>query len=260
MRMRPAAAAAVCTAVLVGVVAAQSPLAKHPIVGRWKLKPAESTVGTVLTFTNGANGSMTMAVGSLKYTFKIDGKEYPVPADTTATWTQKGTNQWETVYKLQGKVDNTDRISLTPDGKTLAIYTDRVQPKAKEEMVLQRVSGGPGLAGVWRTTLAAFDQTVDYSVTGDKLSAHVEPGNERWTGPLDGKDYPIAPTPGLPASITWAGRQDGPRAIKFVIKDKGTPIQFATLTVLPDGKTLEIIQINGATEASPERNRLIFER
>ena len=27
-----------------------------------------------------------------------------------------------------------------------------------------------------------------------------------------------------------------------------------------DGKTLEIVQINGATEAAPDRNRLIFER
>jgi hypothetical protein len=48
--------------------------------------------------------------------------------------------------------------------------------------------------------------------------------------------------------------------MKFVLKLKGTPLQFATLTVAPDGNTLGIVQINGATETAPDRNRLIFER
>src|ERR1043166_248067 len=135
MRMRSGVAAAVCTAVLAGVVAAQGPLAKHPIIGQWKVNAAKITISTVVSFTPAVNGSMTMAVGSLKYTFKIDGKEYPVPADTTATWTQNGPNQWVAVYKLQGKVDNTDQISLSADGKTMTIRTDRVPTKTKEELV-----------------------------------------------------------------------------------------------------------------------------
>jgi hypothetical protein len=45
-----------------------------------------------------------------------------------------------------------------------------------------------------------------------------------------------------------------------VLKIKGTPTQFATLSVSPDGKTLEIVQIIGATETAPDGNRLIYER
>ena len=260
MRMRSAAAAAVCTAVLVGGVAAQGSLAKHPIVGSWKLNAAKSTLGFTLTFATAPNGAMTMAWADQNYTFKADGKEYQVPVDTTATWTQKGANHWETVYKLKGKVDNIDQIALSADGRTLTIDTDRLSTKTKEHVVYARTSGGPGLAGVWKATQGAADSTLEYSVAGDKLSLLIEPSGERWSGPLDGKDYPGTTAPGDPGGLTWAGRQDGPRTIKFLVKRNGKPIHFATLTVSADGKTLEVGQINGATEASQDRNRLIFDR
>jgi len=252
--------AALCTAVLVGVVAAQGQLARHPIIGHWKLNAAKSTVGVTLDFSSAPDGTWSMAWGGQKYTFKMDGKEYPAPFDSTATWTQKGTGQWDAIYKVRGRVDNTDHMSLSADGKTLTVRTDRVASTTPEEVVFQRASGSQGLGGLWRAVRAAAESTAEYTVTGDNLSAHIEPSGEHWTGPLDGKDYPVAPGPSIPRGMTWAGRQDGPRAVKFVLRLNGTPVQFATLTVLPDGKTLEIIQINGATESAPERNRLIYER
>jgi hypothetical protein len=259
--MRSVVAAAVCMAGLVGViVAAQGSLAKHPIVGKWKLNAAKSTVGVTLEFSGAPDATMTMAWAGQKYTFKMDGKDYPAPFDSSAAWTQKGAGQWDAVYKVRGKVDNTDHISLSADGKTLTVRTDRVASKTPEELVFQRVSGGPGLAGVWKSVRAAADATAEYAVNGDKLVAHIEPSGERWTGPLDGKDYPVAAGPSIPRGETWAGRQDGPRTIKFVLRLNGMPVQYATLTVLPDGKTLEIVQINGATESAPNRNRLIYER
>jgi hypothetical protein len=253
-------AVAMCGVMLAGVVAAQGALTGHPIVGSWKLNAAKSTLGFTLTFAALPNGAMTMGWSDQKYSFKIDGKEYPLPVDTTATWTQKGANQWEAVYKVKGKVDNIDQISLSADGRTLSVHTDRVILKTKEDVVFERVSGGPGLAGTWRATRGAADSTVDYTATGNELSVRIEPSGERWRGPLDGKDYTATAGPGIPGGVTWAGRREGPRAIKFVLKRNGKPIQFATLTVSPDGKTLEVAQINGATEASTERNRLIFER
>ena len=92
MRMR-LAAAAVCTAVLVGVVAAQGSLAKHPIVGVWKLNAAKSTVGIRLEFASAPDGTWSMTWAGQKYTFKMDGKDYPSPFDSTAAWTQKGAGQ-----------------------------------------------------------------------------------------------------------------------------------------------------------------------
>ena len=64
---------------------------------------------------------------------------------------------------------------------------------------------------------AAVDSTAEYSVANDRLSARIEPTGERWTGPLDGKDYPTASAP--TSGVTWAGQQAGPRAIKFVLKN-----------------------------------------
>src|SRR6476469_1342056 len=108
-------AVAVVSVALVASAGAQGSLAKHPIIGQWKLNPAKSTVNTTITLAPAASGSMTMAWSNVTYTFKIDGKEYPVPVDTTATWTQKGANRWETVYKVKGMVDNIDQISLSAD-------------------------------------------------------------------------------------------------------------------------------------------------
>jgi hypothetical protein len=253
-------AVAICGVMLAGVVAAQGALTGHPIVGSWKLNAARSSVGFTITFAAAPGGAMTMAFSDQKYTFKIDGKEHQLPADTTATWTQKGSNTWEAVYKVKGKVDNIDQISLSADGTTLSLHTDRVILNTKEDVVFERVSGGPGLAGVWKATRVAGEMTVNYTAAGDKLNALIQPGPERWTGRLDGKDYPATEPPGVPGRVTWAGRQDGPRTLKFVVKRDGKPIQFATLAVSADGKTLELTQVNGPTEASPERNRLIFER
>jgi hypothetical protein len=260
IRLMSATVAAVCGVVLAGVAAAQGLTTSHPIVGAWKLNPAKSTVGLTVTFTAAADGTMTMAWVAEKYSFRVDGKEYPAPSGASAAWTQKSPREWETVYRVQGKVDNVDRLSLSADGKTLTISTDRVVTKSKEELVLARTAGGPGLPGVWRTVRAAIDSTAEYSVANGRLTARIEPSGERWTGPLDGKDYAVTSAPTLPPGVTWAGQQAGPRAIKFVLKIKGTPVQFATLTVSPDGKTLEIVQINGATETATDRNRLIFER
>jgi hypothetical protein len=258
-RLSWCAAVAVCVG-LVGAVGAQGSLARHPIVGSWKLNAAKSTVGFTLTIATAPDGAMTMGWSDQKYTFKVDSKEYQVPVDTTATWTQKGANRWETIYKVKGKVDNIDQIALSADGRTLTIDTDRVTTRTKEHVVYARTSGGPGLAGVWKATNIGGDMTLEYAVAGDKLSAHIEPTTERWSGPLDGKDYPATAIPGNPGNVTWAGHQEGPRTIKFLLKRDGKPIQFATLAVSADGKTLEVTQINGATETSQDRNRLIFER
>jgi hypothetical protein len=126
------AVAAVCAG-FVASLGAQGSLATHPIIGQWKLNPARSTVGVALDFSAAPDGTMTMAWAGQKYTFKMDGSEYPAPFDSSAAWTQKGAMQWEAVYKVRGKVDNTDHVSLSADGKTLTIRTDRVASKAAEE-------------------------------------------------------------------------------------------------------------------------------
>jgi hypothetical protein len=188
MRLTSVAVAAVFSVVLPGMAAAQGLPASHPIVGAWKLNPARSTVSLTIGITAAADGAMTMTWAGQKYSFRMDGKEYAVPGDSTAAWTQKSARQWETVYRLRGKVDNIDHISLSADGKTLTIDTDRVATKSKEQPILERGSGGPGLPGVWKTVSAAADSTATYSVQNGRLSAHIEPSGERWTGPLDGKD------------------------------------------------------------------------
>ena len=45
-----------------------------------------------------------------------------------------------------------------------------------------------------------------------------------------------------------------------MLKEKGVPFHYATLTASADGRTLQINQVHGATAEAPERSRLIYER
>jgi len=268
MRVRTIAAiglAAACVLLLcAGVAPAQTALASHPILGTWKLNPAKSTVALTVTLTTNRDGSMRIAVQGDDRTFRIDGKDYPGLFGSVFAWTAAGPRAWNVVNKMNGKVESIDRYVLSADERVLTL-TGEPQPPAprgdKREIVFQRVSGGPGLAGVWRSTSAtAGEATAEYRVEGNNLTVSLQPTGERWSGPLDGRDYPLAPGASVPDGMTWAGRQSGARTISFVLKVKGGPVQFTTLTVAPDGKTLEILQVNGATENAPDRNRLIYER
>ncbi len=80
---------------------------------------------------------------------------------------------------------------------------------------------------------AAKGETVVWATVGDQEKVTVD-GTDKWTGKLDGKDYPIM---GDPTSDTRAFKISGERTIEITSKKDGKVIGTGTIVVAPDGKS-----------------------
>jgi len=262
--MRRVIASIVCAVSCLGASAAiaQPALVNHPIVGAWKLNVARSTGASVrLVVSISPSGQIDMTTMGLAARFRLDGKEYPT-FGLMASWAPAGTRAWDAVVKDQGKTASIDHYVLSADEQTLTITTETPDRAigAAESLMLTRASGGPGLAGVWQGRRSVGDATAEYAVENGQLRIHLSPSEERFLGPLDGKDYAWFIPGAAPGRLTGSGRPVGSRTISFVLKEKRTAFHYATLTVSADGQTLQIDQVHGTTAGAPERSRLIYER
>ena len=235
-------------------------------------QPAYTT--TRLALAAARRGHETWLMGVDDFLHQLDGSVNPANTGSLVTGAPTGSvlsgNDWPWISDARvqdsgnhGAAGSPPRGWLTGPGGVAAaneFATTGSNDGAAEMLVLTRASGGPGLAGVWQGRRVVGDATAEYSAEGDRLRVHLSPSEERWFAPLDGKDHPWL-TPGVvPGDVTAAGRQTGPRTISFVLKEEGVPFHFATLAVSPDGKTLQIDQVHGATATAPERSQLVYER
>lgn len=218
-------------------------LAGDSIIGRWKLDPAKSKfTGDSLSFEKTADG-MRWSAGGESYSFKTDGNDAPAVFGYTAAWKQVSDHSWETANKLQGKLINTDYITLSADGKTLTMVTKGVKPDGtpyNDETVYKRESGKEGLAGKWRNKQVKVSApgTMEFSEndSGGLKWRSIEYQTE-WNGKLDGNDYP-ATGPTVPKDVTLSLKRLGPNSIESTTKMNGKGIYRGTMTVSADGKTL----------------------
>jgi len=223
-----------------GTLAAADP----PYAGKWKFNPAKSDFGeTTVTYSQTPSGEMQVTAGGLSYTFKTDGKDYPAIFGTTAAWKQIDANTWETTDKLNGKVTGVDSTKLSADGKTLTIESKGAKPNGEsfdDTTVYQRVSGGPGIAGKWKTKNFKMSSPgmMEFVPDGpDGLTMNILDQNATCKARFDGKDYP-ATGPQMPPNFTLALKKAGPRAFDMTVKNNGKAVFMSTYTVSADGKTL----------------------
>src|SRR6202011_5122779 len=113
-----------------------------------------------------------------------------------------------------GKVSSTSTAKLSADGKTLSVDAKRVKADggtSDDSMTFQRVSGGPGLAGKWKTKNLKTSSPETLSLTqkgSDGLTISL--GNEGGVcdAKFDGKDYP-ATGPVWPSGWTCVIAKNG---------------------------------------------------
>src|SRR3974377_576802 len=99
-------------------------------------------------------GQMNLTADGQSYNFKMDGKDNMTPWGNTAAWKKVDDKTWEETEKTNGKLNGTSTMKMSADGKMLTIDSKRVKADggtANDSMTLQRVSGGPGLEGKWKT-------------------------------------------------------------------------------------------------------------
>jgi hypothetical protein len=215
-----------------------------PYAGKWKLNVAKSDFGeTTVTFAQTASGEMQFTAAGQSYTFRMDGKDYPGLFGRTATWKQIDANTWETANKQDGKLLSTETTKLSADGKTLSINAKGPKPAGgtfDQTIVYERVSGGPGLVGKWKTKNVETSAPTVLELTpsgSDGLTVNIPDFKITSEVKFDGKDYP-AVGPGVPPGLTLAIQKAGPRSFDMTEKQNGKPLFKLSFTVSADGKTL----------------------
>ncbi len=234
-----------------------------PYAGKWKLNPGKSDFGqTTITYTQLPSGEMQSTAEGQSYKFKLDSKDYPDPFGNTAAWKSIDANTWQTTWKLNGKVLFVDSLKLSSDGKTLTVNSKGTKPNGEpmdEAIVLQRVSGGAGLPGQWKTKnfKSSSPETLELTASGtDELTLRIVDMNLTCDAKFDGKDYPCT-GPTLASGWTIAISKAGPRSLDMTTKRNGKPLFKTTYTVSGDGKTLTE---SGSAVDVNEKIRVVYDR
>ncbi len=221
-----------------------SAAADAPYAGKWKMNVAKSNFGdTTVTYEQLPGGEMKATMDGQSYTFKTDGKDNMTPWGITLAWKQVDPKTWEVVEKTNGKVTATSTVKLPADGKALTVDAKRVKADggtSNDTITYQRVSGGPGLAGKWKTKnlKTSSPQTLSLTQKGsDGLTISV--GNEGGVcdAKFDGKDYP-AKGPVWPSGWTCVIAKSGAGGLNLTWRKDGKDMYKSVLTAASDGKTL----------------------
>jgi hypothetical protein len=249
---------------LVVTVAATAALAaQQPFVGKWKMNPAKSDFGeTTVTYEQLPSGEMQATAVGQMYKFRIDGKDYPALFGSDAAWTALGPTSWQTVWKLKGKVLSTDTLTLSADGKMLTVHTKGTKPNGEpidDTVVSERVSGGPGLAGKWKTrnVKSSAPSVVEFAASGaDGLTFRIVDMKLSCEAKLDAKDHPCT-GPTLAPGWTVAIQKQGERTLVMTIKNSGKVLFNSSYTVSADGKTLTE---TGTATGTSEKTTVVYDR
>lgn len=223
-----------------GLVAA----ADAPYAGNWKMNVAKSDFGdTTVTYEQTSGGEMKATMDGQSYTFKTDDNDNMTPWGMTIAWKAVDAKTWEVTEKTNGKVTSTSKLKLSADSKILSLDAKRVKADggtSNDSITFQRVSGGPGLAGKWKTKnlKTSSPQTLSLTQKGsDGLTISL--GNEGGVcdAKFDGKDYP-ATGPIWPSGWTCVIKKSGARGVDLTWKKDGKDMYKSTLAVSADGKAL----------------------
>jgi hypothetical protein len=257
------AAMILCAAGSVDVSARQDKTADLPYAGKWKLNFAKSDFGeTTITFTKAASGQIQFMAMGQSYSFQVDGKDYPALFGRTAAWKQIDANTWEATIKQDGKLIVTEVSRLAPDGKTLTLSSKGPKPAGgtfEETVVYERISGGPGLEGKWKTKniKGSAPTVLELTPSGnDGLSIRIPDFQVNCEAKFDGKDYP-ATGPTVPPGLTIAVTKTGPRSFDMTEKKDGKEIVKLSFAVSTDGKTLTE---TGGAVGTNEKFKAVYER
>jgi hypothetical protein len=218
--------------------------ADAPYVGKWKMNVAKSDFGeSTIAYEQMPGGELKTTMDGQSYTFKTDGKDNMTPWGMTVAWKAVDAKTWETTEKTNGKVTSTSTLKLSEDGKMLTLDAKRLKADggtSNDSMTFQRVSGGPGLAGKWKTRNLKTSSPEMLSLTQKGNNGlTISLGNQGGTcdAKFDGKDYP-ATGPVWPSGWTCAIAENGARGVDLTWKKGGKDMYKSTLAVSADGKTL----------------------
>lgn len=240
---------------LAGASHAQAP----SFTGTWKLNLAKSQLtGQTVTIEQKPGGLFRFDMQGYAFDFSADGKEHPMPDGETTAWRQVSPTLWESTNRVKGQVVSTYRSEIK--GNTLSVMMRVVTPGApplETASTWTRMSGGPGLAGRWKSTeIKGAAPTLELSVQDDRVTVKYPEAQVACIGRFDGKDHVVTIAEAA-VKQTVAFERQSASAIKMTTKIDGKPLYVDVLTLSADGRTLT--QETRPTEAD-EPSKAVYER
>jgi len=237
--------------------------ADAPYMGKWKMNVAKSNFGdTTMTYDQMPGGEMKVTMDGQSYTFKTDGRDNTTPWGTTMAAKAVDANTWEMTEKTNGKVSNNSTMKLSADGKMLTLDSKRVKADggiSNDSMTFQRVSGGLGLAGKWKTKnlTSSSPETLSLVANGTD-GVTVTMGNEGGVckAKFDCKDYPATGTM-WPPGWTCVIAKSGDRAIDLTWKKDGKDMYKSTLAAASSGK---VLTETGSAAGVSEKYTIVYDK
>lgn len=242
-------------------VVAAAMAADLPYVGKWKVNLDKSDFGqTTVTFETLPGGEWQSTTFGVTYKFKMDGKDYPDNMGGTAAWKSVDADTWELVAKANGKVTETDTLKLGAGAKTLIGIAKQMKANGGSMdsiTVYERASGGPSLAGKWKTKkVSGASGMVEMTASASDGLIFKDPDmGMSCEAKLDGKDYPCT-GPMLPPGFTVA-MKNAARSLDLTVKKDGKPFFKATYSVAADGNSMTEI---GAPASGGDKFKIVFDR
>lgn len=219
--------------------------AGNPFVGSWKFDPARSRlVAETVRYADLGGGRMRYSNdAALQYEFALDGKDYKTVDDRTVSWKPLGAGRWETQTKIAGRTTETAIRTLSSDGGELTVKADGVLPDGtpyKHDKRYARVGAGKGLAGTWRGAAVDTNNMPDGYVISEDASGTITwaipTDKQNLVGRFDGRDMKLT-GPTAPSDTVFAVTRVSERKISYVMKTRGRPGQYGTVTISADGET-----------------------
>ena len=211
--------------------------------GTWKLNASRSfRPGASYVLGKNDKGEYVWKAGTVTYTYRCDGKEYPMVGTSTHSCVEASPGRMESVNRNGGKTMATSKSELSADGRTLTVVMTLVRPNGAQDTnktVYARMGGGAGFAGAWRNT---DPENVAMKTMVTKLSGSTlrisYPKEQLFTDvPLNGSYAAMhGVTTGL--KITLSAKPDGELRILTGEKTDGTLDTEGDLLLSPDGKVL----------------------
>jgi hypothetical protein len=235
--------------------------AEPAYVGKWKMNVSKSDFGQLtVTYEAIAGGDIKTTMDGQSYTARVDAKEVPTPWGTTAAWKSIDSKTWEVTQRANGKVISTDTMKLSDDDKTLIVDSQMTKisgDPAVGYIVFQRVSGGPGLGGTWKTSKMSTSSpsVLEISAKGsDGLVLKFVDQNGVCDAKFDGKDHP-ATGPMWPSGWSCMIAKRGDAGFDVEWKKDGKRMYMSSFTA--EGKTLTE---TGGAAGTQERIKVVYDK
>jgi hypothetical protein len=195
---------------------------------------------------------------------KADGRDYKVPNDDPCLGTLSvrvvDDRTVEGANKGNGKITNTWKATLSPDGNALS-FENRFTCNAKSEPITTReeytrVAKGPAgshaISGSWAPVEASASENdlgETWKVEGDKVRYSDSTG-QSFVAKLDGTYTAVT---GDPSHSLASVKLEGKNTLVETVKLKGKVTSIIRMTVAPDDKTMSIVITDTQRGTTDER-------